>query len=82
MYGEIGLFAGLLSIIILITFFVMANRLRRIMNATEKLIEYEYLKPENRKIIPCDKCGEGVSVSNIQHGLVNCPKCKNPVRVD
>jgi Zn finger protein HypA/HybF involved in hydrogenase expression len=76
-----SLLAGIISIIILVTFFVMAARLRRIMDAIESLAELEFKKPENRKTIKCEKCENEFTVSIAKKGTINCPKCKTIVKI-
>ena len=50
--GQINILIGL---IVLITFFLMAFRLRKIKQAVESLIKLEYLKPESQKNVKCEK---------------------------
>jgi hypothetical protein len=77
-----GIFLGILSIIIIITFFVMAFRLGKIRDAVESLSIIESLKPENQKAVKCEKCGKEFEVSIVNKGqLIECLECKNPVRV-
>ena len=78
---NVTLLAGIISIIILITFFVMAYRIKRIMDAIEGLAELEFKKPENRKTIKCEKCENEFTVSIVKKGTINCPKCRTIVRI-
>lgn len=78
---NVTLLAGIISIIVLITFFVMSSRLKRIMDAIEGLAELEFKKPENRKIIKCEKCENEFTVSIVKKGTINCPKCKTITRI-
>jgi predicted Zn-ribbon and HTH transcriptional regulator len=73
--------AGLISLIIIVTFFVMASRLKRIMDAIEGLAELEFKKPENRKPVKCPKCENEFTVSIMKKGTINCPKCKSIISV-
>ena len=80
-FAALGLIPIIISLIIIITFFVMAFRLRKIQEALEKLVKLEYSKPESQRIIKCDKCGKEFNVSIVKDGLLtDCPECKNPVR--
>ena len=77
-----GFIVSVISLIIIITFFVMASRLLSIKNTLKKLLDLELIKPENQVNCTCDKCHEVHSVSKLLKGkLVNCPKCKEPIRV-
>jgi Zn finger protein HypA/HybF involved in hydrogenase expression len=78
---NVTLLAGIISIIIIITFFVMAYRLKRIMDAIEGLAELEFKKTENRKTIKCEKCENEFTVSIVKKGTINCPKCRTIVRI-
>jgi hypothetical protein len=77
-----GLIMSGISLIIIITFFVMASRLQSIKNTLKILLDLELRKPENRVNINCEQCPEIYSVSILRKGeLINCPKCKHPNRV-
>jgi hypothetical protein len=77
-----GLIVSVISLIIIITFFVMASRLLSIKNTLKTLLDLELRKPENRVNITCENCPEVYSVSILRKGeLINCPKCKHPNRV-
>lgn len=75
------LLVAIISIIIIVTFFVMASRLKRIMEAIEGLAELEFKKPENRKTIKCEKCENEFTVSIVKKGTIICPKCRTIVRI-
>ena len=82
-YGLAGMsfILSVISLIIIITFFVMASRLLSIKN-TLTLLDLELIKPENRVNITCEQCPEIYSISILRKGeLINCPKCKHPNRV-
>jgi Zn finger protein HypA/HybF involved in hydrogenase expression len=81
--GEsIGFIATVISLIIIITFFVMASRLLSIKNTLKTILDLELRKPENRVNCTCAKCQEIYSVSILRKGeLVKCPKCKELNRV-
>ena len=84
---------GILGIIMIVTFFVIAFRLKRIMNAIEGLAELEFRKPENRKTFKCEKCGKDFDISiakkdlvinipeQVGNRLVDCPHCKAFIRI-
>ena len=80
MYGsssDLGLLVGILAIIPLVVFFIMAYRLKKIRNAVEVLADIELRKPENRKTIKCEKCEKDFTVSILKRsGTINCPHCK------
>jgi len=77
-----GFIVSAISLIIIITFFVMASRLLSIKNTLKTLLDLELRKPENRVNITCENCPEVYSVSILRKGeLINCPKCKHPNRV-
>lgn len=78
---NVTLLGAILGIIILITFFVMSSRLKRIMDAIEGLAALEFKKPENRKPMKCTKCENEFTVSIAKKGTINCPKCKTILRV-
>jgi hypothetical protein len=77
-----GFIVSAISLIIIITFFVMASRLLSIKNTLKKLLDLELIKPENQVNCTCEKCQEVYGVSKLWKGkLVKCPKCKEPNRV-
>jgi|AntAceMinimDraft_16_1070373.scaffolds.fasta_scaffold62286_3 Zn finger protein HypA/HybF involved in hydrogenase expression len=78
MYGSNdGLIVGvIISLIILITFFVMANRLRKILNILVFFRDIELRKPENWFQMKCEKCGKEFRVSKALKGTINCPHCR------
>jgi hypothetical protein len=78
---NVTLIAAVISIIVLITFFVMASRLKRIMEAIEGLAELEFKKPENRKSIKCENCEKEFTVSIVKKGTINCPNCRTITRI-
>lgn len=74
---------GILSLILVITFFVMAYRLKRIMVAIEELTKLEISKPESHETIKCEKCGKDfdISITKNKEELIDCPHCKNLQRI-
>jgi len=73
---------GILSIIIIITFFVMSYRLGKIKEGIEKLYKLESMKPDSMVKVKCDKCNKEFTSSIINKGkLVECPECKNPIKI-
>ena len=94
MLGQEGLFtlgpeeiiviiSGILGLILIITFFVMANRLKRIMRVLVFFQRLENRKPENWTQIHCKNCHHEFRVSKGGKDKVICPKCKilNPVPI-
>lgn len=84
MYSEeTGLIVSLIGIIVLITYFVMAARLGRIMRAIETMNHLELLKPENRKTIQCEKCKDELLISIMEEKgtFKTCPNCKALFRI-
>jgi hypothetical protein len=78
--NAVSIVAFILSIAILITFFVIAARLRAIKNSTEILAELEMAKPENQKKVEC-KCGKTYSASKLKKGKFTCPHCKETIEL-
>jgi hypothetical protein len=73
--------AGLITLIIIVTFILMASRLKRIMVSIEGLADLEFKKPENRKSVKCGKCENEFTVSIVKKGTINCPKCRTIVSI-
>jgi predicted Zn-ribbon and HTH transcriptional regulator len=80
-FGTGGILTVILSLIILITFFVISYRLGRIADYLRTLVRYEERKPENQKQIKCEKCGKEFIVGVLLKGNYKCPECKNLVKV-
>jgi hypothetical protein len=74
-------FTGIISLIVIITFFVMAFRLRKIKEYLASLYALEELKPENQKQVKCDKCGKEYSVIKVKTGFMFCAECKHNFKV-
>jgi hypothetical protein len=74
-------FTGIISIIVLITFFVMAFRLGKVKDYLAALYALEELKPENQKQVKCDKCGKEYSVFKPKAGFMFCAECKHNFKV-
>jgi LSD1 subclass zinc finger protein len=68
--------AGILSLILIITFFIMANRLKRILDILE-LFKDTYIKTNEIAsfYIKCTKCGKEFKAPKGK-SLVNCPECQ------
>ena len=82
MYGsDYTLIAGLIGIIVLITFFVIAFKISRIVNILEMFKQIELRKPENWKQMKCEKCGKEFDVSIFAKGNINCPECNTINRI-
>ena len=79
----IVIISGILGLILIITFFVMANRLKRIMRVLVFFQRLENRKPENWTQIHCKNCHHEFRVSKGGKDKVICPKCKilNPVPI-
>ena len=75
--------SGILLLILLITFFVMAHRLKRIKNILVFFQRLENRKPENWIQIHCKNCHYEFKVSKGGKDKVICPKCKilNPLPI-
>ena len=63
-----GFIVSVISLIIIITFFVMASRLLSIKNTLKTLLDLELRKPENRVNITCENCPEVYSLSILRKG--------------
>ena len=73
---DISIVVFLISLIIIITFFIMASRLKSIKETLANILKLELRKPENRIDITCAKCKEVYSVSALRKGeRVKCKKC-------
>jgi protein-arginine kinase activator protein McsA len=80
-FTTIGILGFILSVLMIITFFVMASRLKKIENILDVLMQLELKKPENKKQIRCEKCGKEYSVSTMKRGYFNCAECKAPIKL-
>lgn len=81
--NDTTLLAVLLSVIVLITFFVMSARLKRIMIAIESLSDLELRKPGNMKAVKCEKCEKEFPVSIVsREATLICPHCKTITRIN
>ena len=67
--------ALILSIILIITFLIMAYRLKRIHRIIEGYAEIEFKKPEYQKSVICEQCGKAYTISVIQKNTRNCKDC-------
>jgi hypothetical protein len=66
----------ILGLILLITFFVIAHRLKRIFHVLVFFQRLESRKPENWTRIHCKNCHHEFRVSKGGKDKVICPKCK------
>ena len=66
----------ILGLVLLITFFVMSYRLKRIMHFLEFFQRLENRKPENWIQIHCKNCHHEFKVSKGGKDKVICPRCK------
>jgi predicted Zn-ribbon and HTH transcriptional regulator len=64
------------GLIVLITFFVMSHRLKRIIRLLEFFQRLENRKPENMTQIHCKNCHFEFKVSKGSKDKVLCPKCR------
>jgi len=55
---SIGILTGIISLAILITFFVMGIPPVIYQNSLKTLLDLEYRKPENRIEVTCEQCKE------------------------
>jgi hypothetical protein len=66
----------IVSITMIITFFIMASRLKKIENILDMLIKIEMKKPVNRAPVICSKCQTEYTVSVLnKDNFVPCPSC-------
>jgi len=81
MYGnDYIIIAGLLGLVVLITFFVMAAKLSKIARIAEMFQNAYLTGPENMVNVKCEKCGKEFKASK-GLSVVNCPECKAINRV-
>jgi len=81
MNESVGFIVSVISLIMVITFFVMAFRLKKIQHYLQFFYEIESNKPENQKKVKCDKCEKEFTVSIAKKGIFNCPHCMNVIRL-
>jgi Zn finger protein HypA/HybF involved in hydrogenase expression len=78
--SAILIIAGILNLIVIIVFFTMAARVRKIMNILKIWAEADLkIQGYERKII-CDHCKNEVSISAFEDGIILCPECKKNTR--
>ena len=77
-----GLLAAILALAMIITFFVIANRIGKILNILEFFKDLALKDPDNWINIKCEKCGKTFRVAKTISGAVNCPGCKGINKVD
>jgi len=70
-----GFVIFVISTILIITFFVIAYRLKRIADNTDILKWLELKKPENRKQVKCENCGKEDEIP-IYRNHFRCTNCK------
>jgi predicted Zn-ribbon and HTH transcriptional regulator len=72
-----------IALIMIITFFVMASQLSKILKTLQVLLKLEIAKPENTIAVKCEKCGIEFKASILKTGeLVSCPSCKTLKHLD
>jgi Zn finger protein HypA/HybF involved in hydrogenase expression len=84
MYGldsSVNLIVVIIGVTMIIVFFMMSSRLKKISDILEAYAEIEFKKPEYKKTVKCEKCNKEFNVNIIQKGTVNCPECKNITRI-
>jgi protein-arginine kinase activator protein McsA len=82
MNGLISFMVIALSITMVITFFIMASRLKKIEEILDTLKQIELKKPENRRKIICEKCSNEFFVSVLKTGLIGCPDCRQLIKTE
>lgn len=70
-----GILQIILSICILIAFFVAVNKISKIYDILVFFRDLELRKPENWYDQNCEKCGKGFRVSKAMKDPVKCPHC-------
>lgn len=76
------LFVALIGGAILVTFFIMALWIKRIMDAVEGLVELEFRKPENQQLTICENCQKEFTISIAKKDrTVSCPHCNTITRI-
>jgi predicted RNA-binding Zn-ribbon protein involved in translation (DUF1610 family) len=79
--SKVIILAGLISLIIIIVFLVMAAKINKIANILEFFKDLELKKLENWIIFPCEKCGKEVKVFRTERGVRTCPHCGNVITI-
>lgn len=80
--NTIVIIAGIISLITLITFLIMASRIRDIFKILNFFYKMEMAKEENWFTFPSPKCNENVKVlRQYEDFSVKCPHCKEEVAV-
>ena len=74
--SDVGIVSGIIGIILVITFFVMASKLSKIIGILEFFRDIALKDPENWTTIKCEKCEKEFRVSKALKNTVNCPHCK------
>ncbi len=76
-----SLLVAIIGIAMIIVFFMMSARLKKISDILEAYSDVEFKKPEYQKTVKCEKCNKEFNVNLIQKGTVNCPECKSITRI-
>ena len=71
----------IVGLAMIVAFFMMSARLKKISDILEAYSEVEFKKPEYQKVVKCEKCSKEFNISVIQRGSVNCPQCKSITRI-
>lgn len=76
-----SLLAAIIGLAMIVVFFMMSARLKKISDILEAYSSVEFKKPEYQKSVKCEKCSKEFNINIIQKGTVNCPECKNITRI-
>jgi hypothetical protein len=80
--SNFSLIAGILSIAMIIAFFIMASRLGNILKILEFFRDIELKKPEHWFTFQCENCKKDIKTNTFNKGgTINCPECKRITRV-
>ena len=79
--SPITLLAAIISIAMIVVFFMMYGKLKIMSDILEAYSEVEFKKPEYQKTVKCEKCEHEFSVSIVKKGSINCPNCKTITRI-
>jgi DNA-directed RNA polymerase subunit RPC12/RpoP len=76
-----SLLAAIIGLAMIVAFFMMSSRLKKISDILEAYSEVEFKKPEYQKTVKCEKCEKEFPVSIVKRGTINCPNCKTIVKI-
>ena len=78
----ISFLVGILSLTGIITFFVMAYRLKRVMTAVESLADLEFKKSGTTKSVDGPSCKTVFEAAENRKNEYKCPNCKMIICTD